>query len=170
VELLVSPSGFHQDLGRIIQQSLAECGIEVEIVTSDPEVLYAPGPGGPLFGRDFDLALISWQPMPDLDCRFYMSEGVPGSNNQWIGTNIAGWADEAYDQACSTAALALPEDTEQAMHTAEAAFLKALPAVPLVSATKLMVISNTGCPLQSVTSEGDFFAHLEYYPWDQACP
>lgn len=170
VELLVSPTGFHQDLGRNIQGSLAQCGIEVAVVTLAPEVLYAPGPQGPLFGRDFDLALISWQPMPDLDCRFYMREQVPGMDNLWIGTNIPGFSDDAYDRGCSTAALALPEESSEALRAAEAVFLSSMPAVPLISTPHVLVTSAAGCLPYLVDSEGEFFGLLEYYQRDQACP
>jgi len=133
VELLVSPSNFHQDLADMIRTSLNACGVGVEVQTMPADALYAPGPEGPLFGRDFDLALIAWQPLPGPDCGLYASWAVPTGENAWIGTNIAGLADEDYDQACAAGALALPGDVESLITFAEEAFINRLPAVPLVA-------------------------------------
>jgi peptide/nickel transport system substrate-binding protein len=131
IELLVGPSAFHQDLAGIIQESLARCGLGVDVQTLSLADLYAPGPEGPLFGRNFDLALIAWAPMPSPDCGLYASWEIPVSGNGWIGTNIAGFSDAEYDQACTAAALALPDEYGALLARAEAAFVELLPAVPL---------------------------------------
>ncbi len=89
-----------------MQSSLGECGIEVTSVTLPASQLYAPGPEGLLFGRQFDLALIGWAPLSQVDCALYESGQIPSLNNQWVGTNIAGWSEAAYDEACNRAALA----------------------------------------------------------------
>ena len=131
--LLVGPSPFHQDLAAVIAESLTACGVGIEVRTLPPTELYAPGPEGPLFGRQFDLALIAWQPLPGPDCSLYTSWTVPAAGNEWIGTNIAGFSDPAYDAACAAAALALPEEADALLAAAEAAFMELLPAVPLVA-------------------------------------
>jgi len=133
LELLVGPSPFHQDLAEGIAQSLTVCGVGVEVRTLSPAELYAPGPEGPLFGRQFDLALIAWQPMPGPDCGLYTSWAIPTAENDWIGTNIAGFADSAYDAACTAAVLALPAEAQTTLAAAEAAFVELLPAVPLTA-------------------------------------
>jgi peptide/nickel transport system substrate-binding protein len=107
--------------------------VGVEVRTLSPAELYAPGPEGPLFGRQFDLALIAWQPMHGPDCGLYTSWAIPTAENDWIGTNIAGFADSAYDAACTAAALALPAEAQAALAAAEAAFVEQLPAVPLTA-------------------------------------
>lgn len=131
--LLVGPSPFHQDLAAGIQQSLTACGVGVDVQTLTSAELYAPGPDGPLFGRQFDLALIAWQPPPGPDCGLYTSWAVPNAGNAWIGTNIAGFSDPAYDAACTAAALALPGEVDAHLAAAEAAFVELLPAVPLTA-------------------------------------
>ncbi|MBW6466149.1 MAG: hypothetical protein K0B06_06570 [Brevefilum sp.] len=131
VELLVGPSPFHQDLAVMIQEALTACGLGVTVRTLPTEEMFAPGPGGPLFGRDFDLALIAWQPLPGPDCGLYTSWAVPNVGNGWIGTNIAGFEDERYDRACTASTLALPEEEAALLAHAEAVFVELLPAVPL---------------------------------------
>ncbi len=53
-----------------IQESLGQCGIDVAVTALPADELYAPGPEGLVFGRQFDLTLIAWQAMPDLDCGY----------------------------------------------------------------------------------------------------
>jgi peptide/nickel transport system substrate-binding protein len=131
--LLAGPSPFHQDMAESIQTALAACGVGLEVVTLPLDALYAPGPDGPLFGRQFDLALIAWQPLPGPDCGLYTSWAIPTAANGWIGTNIAGLADPGYDAACTAAALALPGDAAPRLAEAEAAFVAALPSLPLTA-------------------------------------
>lgn len=170
VELLIGPSASHQALAEIIQESLGACGIEVRITSLPAEELYRAGPEGPLFGRAFDLALISWQPLPDSDCGFYQSWQIPSKENRWIGTNLAGLDDNGYDVACTTAALALPKERLSALMAAEQAFLTALPAVPLLAPPSIMVTSaGLGCG-EDGWSDQDFLSVLNEYGMDSPCP
>ena len=131
--LLAGPSQFHQDLAAGIRESLTACGVGLDVQTLSTAELYAPGPEGPLFGRAFDLALIAWQPLPGPDCGLYTSWAVPTAGNGWIGTNIAGLTEPVYDAACTAAALALPGEADALLAEAEAAFIEALPSVPLTA-------------------------------------
>ena len=167
LSLLVSNSGLHQDLADVIQGSLGECGIGVEVKSISSSELYAPGPNGPLFGRQFDLALINWQPMPDLDCKYYLTPQIPDADNFWIGTNIAGLSDESYDQACSDAALALPDEYSGAVSSAEQNFLSVMPSIPLFSIPQVVVASSDVCFVGSFSSELELFESLRYY---HTCP
>ncbi|HSN94768.1 MAG TPA: ABC transporter substrate-binding protein [Anaerolineaceae bacterium] len=101
VTLLTSQSQAHQEIGAQIVNTLASLGIEVSIQALPLEQLYAPGPNGPLFGRNFEMALVSWQSNPVNRCATYMSKAIPSASNHWIGTNLAGLNDEAFDLACS---------------------------------------------------------------------
>lgn len=137
--LLVNDSVFHQDLAEIIVQNLAECGIGINIETLPAEELYAPGPDGRLFGRNFDMALIAWQPLPVLDCNLYTSWNIPNSKNGWIGTNIAGFADEGYNGACADASLSNINVYNETLRQTEEIFINLLPAVPLISIPEIEI-------------------------------
>jgi len=169
-ELLITPTAFHRDLADSIVESLGRCGIEVSIMEMPAASLYASGPSGPLFGRNFDLALISWQPMTGPDCGYYQSWQIPTAENQWIGTNIAGFSNLAFDDSCSEAALALPGEVEQAVYQAEVDFLAELPAVPLFSSSRLMVISESVCLKSALSSTDEFFNHLGSIGISDQCP
>ena len=161
LELLINPSGFQQSLGSNIEASLGGCGIEVNVITLADAALYQPGPQGPLFGRSFDLALLAWQKMPYLDCRYFIGSQIPGNDNHWVGTNLTGYLNEAYDSACSTAALALPEAYREAVLQSELEFLRFLPAVPLFTQPHVMVTSTLLLPADGeFSSETDFYHYL----------
>jgi peptide/nickel transport system substrate-binding protein len=170
LELLVDSNPLHQVIAEAIQANLLECGVGVTVKTLPVETLYAPGPEGPLFGRRFDLALISWQSMPGGDCQLYQSWEMPSEENYWIGTNIAGLLNESYDNACAEAVLALPGEREEAIQQAELAFLNNLPAVPLFSIPKIMVIPASWCADFEISSEEDFFEGISTFGIGEMCP
>jgi peptide/nickel transport system substrate-binding protein len=170
LELLVDSNPLHQVIAEAIQANLLECGVGVTVKTLPVETLYAPGPKGPLFGRRFDLALISWQSMSGGDCQLYQSWNMPSDENYWIGTNIAGLLNESYDRACADAVLALPEEKVEADREAELDYLNSLPAVPLFSIPKIMVIPASGCADFEISSEEDFFEGISTFGIGEMCP
>ncbi len=168
--LLTTTSGFHQDLASTIGRSLQACGVEVHVTSMPAEELYAPGPAGPIFGRAFDLGLISWQPNPGLDCELYLSWQIPSEVNDWIGTNIAGLEDEWYAAACVSALQALPEDAQQAVRAAEEAFITVLPALPLFARPEVSVLPLHPCGEYANDGQEDFFMMIERYSDGKNCP
>ncbi len=170
LELLVDQSGFHQDLAEIVRSSLGSCGIEVNLRELPANQLYAPGPDGPLFGRAFDLALLTWQPMWEPDCSLYQSWRIPTADNAWIGTNIAGLADEGYDRACLDAAFALPDERAEGLIQAEKAFLSTLPSVPLFARPDVVVVPVTGCDFQLTGNDRSMVQLIESIMTGTPCP
>ncbi len=162
LELLVNTSGFHQALGEIIKNNLETIGVGVNVTSLSVEDYYAPGPEGPLFGRQFNLALMSWQPMPTLDCGLYQSWRIPSAESQWIGTNIAGYSDEVYDTACADASIAWGENWSASLLEAENAFIDFLPAVPLL-ATENYFITTDDVALVSKNYVVNFFDRIEAF-------
>jgi len=170
VELLINDSPYHQDLATIIQDSLARCGIAVTINAMPAQALYAPGPEGPVFGRNFDLVLLSWQGSIALDCQLYHLLRVPSPDNQWIGTNVAGFVDENYDSACILAELALPDERADALLEAENTFLAVLPSVPIFAQPQVMALDAGDCACETINCGFAFFNGLESWTGDKNCP
>lgn len=100
LSLLIGQSQLEQNIAAKVQEKLGTCGIAIEIESLPAEQLYAPGPDGMLFGRNFELALVSWQPEHRSNCQLYTSDQLPSSINSWIGTNLAGLSDPDFDEAC----------------------------------------------------------------------
>jgi len=62
-----------------IQEDLAGCGIGLDVEMLPASELLAPGPEGPVFGRQFDLALFAWATGPYQLCQLFLSDEIPGN-------------------------------------------------------------------------------------------
>lgn len=170
VTLMVDDSASHQQIAAAIQNDLAACGIGVTVLPQPAVELFAPGPSGVIFGRQFDLTLLAWQPLPDPGCGVYLSWQIPNSANSWIGTNIAGYADAAYDAVCADARLALPAQSGAVLLEAENAFIESLPAIPLFGHTSVMLTRTNPCDPETAERGGLFFEMVETLMDDINCP
>ncbi|MEW6401345.1 MAG: ABC transporter substrate-binding protein [Chloroflexota bacterium] len=118
----------------ILSQSLAQCGIGLNVEYFSQNDLYAPGPQGLLFGRRFDLIEYAMGVNGiEPPCEWFMSTEIPSAGNSWIGTNVTGFQNAEYDAACRAAKLALPDEAaySQSYIRTETLFSSELPAIPL---------------------------------------
>jgi hypothetical protein len=82
----------------------------------------------------------------------YLSKAVPSADNAWIGTNLAGWADLAFDLACGEKQMRLdPPESQDAWELLKAT----LPAIPLlphpvVWASSMDVVIPEGATWQQI--------------------
>jgi peptide/nickel transport system substrate-binding protein len=125
-------------IAQAVQSQLSACGISLEITSGPAEEIFAPGPEGAVFGRNFDLALFAWPYDQQSACYLYLSEAIPGSDlavNRygWGGWNAAGWQNAEFDAACHTALNSLPGEPAhaQAEQQAQAIFADQVPTLPL---------------------------------------
>ena len=101
LKLYTSRNALHQNTAALIVEKLSACGVQVDWQALPVAELYAPGPEGVLFGRNFDLALVSWQAGPEPLCALYRSNATPSEANFWVGTNLAGFQDSSFEAACA---------------------------------------------------------------------
>ena len=132
----------------IFSQSLAQCGIGVNVQYYGQNELYTPGPVGLLFGRHFDLleyglTTDSLEP----PCDWFASDEIPNAVNNWVGTNVTGYQNSEYDKACHNARLALPGEQSYAddYHQVQAIFAAELPAIPLYYRLKVAAARSDIC-------------------------
>jgi peptide/nickel transport system substrate-binding protein len=132
----------------ILAQSLAECGIGLNVQYFSQNDLYAPGPNGSLFGRSFDLieyamGVNSVEP----PCGWFTSEEIPSNSNLWIGTNVTGYKNSQYDEACHSAQQSLPEEQVyiDAYRQTQVLFSSELPAIPLYYRLRIAVTRPDLC-------------------------
>lgn len=161
-------------IAQSIGNSLDDCGIEIEIVSESPEAIFAPGPEGPLFGRDFDLALFAWPQSQQPACYLYQSQAIPGPDPTvypfaWGGWNLSGWANADYDSACDAALNALPGEAAYAGGhlLAQAIFAEELPALPLFIEQQLVLTREDFCGLDF--SSGEALANIEGFGFAEWC-
>lgn len=152
-----------------IASMLRECGIGVSVQVQDAGALFAPGPEGQLFGRSFDLAQFSWQSGRESPCFLYTSAEIPSEANNWIGVNITGWSDPAYDEACQAALAAGPADPE-ANRAAQEIFSAELPVLPLYYTIHLTSARTDLCGLEVDGSARSDFWNLENIALGDDCP
>ena len=108
INLYTSQSQLRGLIAQKIASNLAECGIEVVVNQQSIQELYQPGPDGVIFGRNFDLALLSMDLGTDPYCQLFSSEEIPTEDNNWIGTitggsNFMGYTSTTYDEVCKLA-------------------------------------------------------------------
>ena len=171
VTLLTTQAAARQQVAGIIAASLGKCGVQVTVKTMTPDELYAAGPEGPLFGRDFDLALFAWQSSNVSPCFLYTTSQIPNSGNNYIGANITGYSDTEYDALCKAAqqpGLSL-EARKQAEAAVQAKFNADLPVVPLFYHLETAVTRTDLCGLMLDSSARSALRDLEQFDID-GCP
>lgn len=132
----------------VFERSLAECGIGLNVEFSEPADLYAPGPGGTLFGRSFDLA----QYALGIDgveppCSWFRGNAIPTEANGWTGVNITGFKNAEYDSVCEAAQSSMREDPAYLASYRQTQIILAeeLPAIPLFSRLQIAAASPALC-------------------------
>lgn len=118
----------------ILTQSLAQCGVGLNVHYMSLNDFYAPGPDGPLFGRQFDLAEYAMGVNGiEPPCNWFTAAEIPTASNSWVGTNVEGYKNPEYDAACRAAQLAIPDEQAytDAYHQTENIFAFEIPAIPL---------------------------------------
>jgi peptide/nickel transport system substrate-binding protein len=122
----------------VLQASLAQCGIRVNLdFWGRPEFL-AEGAEAPVFGRRFDIAQFAWVAGVEPRCDLYLCSEVSSEENGWAGLNASGFCNEEYDAACTAALQLLPGQPgyEQFHMQAQQIFAEQLPVVPLYARLK----------------------------------
>lgn len=118
----------------ILRNSLAECGIGLDVQYFSQNDLYAPGPDGILFGRRFDLAQygLSVQGV-EPPCAWFSSAEIPSDGNSWGGVNIMGFSSKEYDAACRAAQTSLRDEQPylNSYRQTQIIFSDELPSIPL---------------------------------------
>lgn len=156
-----------------IKHSLAGCGIEVNVRNIFPSELYAPGPGGVMFGRNFDLAQFTWQAGRQSPCFLYETSQIPNAENLWVGTNVSGYKNEAYDLACQTVLTkngTSSTDIESANKEVQKIFNEELPVLPLYYQIKVAASRADFCGLEELdVSARSVLLHLEDFGYGSLC-
>jgi peptide/nickel transport system substrate-binding protein len=131
---VTSSAAQRMQVSKIVADSLAQCGIKVDVKYIDQTELYAAGPAGPLFGRNFDLAEFAMgSTNSEPPCEWFTSEEIPDASNQWVGTNVSGFSNLDFDAACQAAQQSLFDQPAhaQAYQHAQSIFSEDLPVLPL---------------------------------------
>ncbi len=116
---------------------------EVELLPAAE--LLAPGPDGPIFGRNFDLAYFAWAAGNYQPCRLFISDEIPGLYPSypkgWGGVNATGYSNEGFDTACVDVLTTLSdsEDYLKSLEEIREIFREELPALPLFFRREIII-------------------------------
>ncbi len=161
-----------RQVSEILAQSLAQCGIGVNLTYLSYLDLYAEGgANGPLFGRSFDLAqyaigTTTFEP----PCAWYTTEQIPTANNNWVGTNVTGYNSPEFDAACTRAQQQVPagEAYREAYYQTQTIFASDLPAIPLYLRLKVAAARPDMCDF-NLDPTADALWNIEILDYQPTC-
>lgn len=175
VTLLVTEDAEKQRLGQILKDSLAQCGVRLNLQSLPAEQLFTPGPGGLLFGRNFALAQFGWAASAQPPCFLFTTSQIPGPSPEyvrsWGGANASGYSNPQFDQLCWQANRLLPDDSAYtiAQQQAQAILAEDLPVLPLYAGIQVVVANPALCGLQLDPVTESVLWNLETFDHDSAC-
>jgi peptide/nickel transport system substrate-binding protein len=168
LSLLVSESGLQNEIAVEISSSLAGCGIETIVENIAAGELYLPGPEGRIFGRKFDLALLSWDTGNDFVCEMFKSTEIPSDANDWLGettggANFFGYSNAQVDSGCDILRSAGSDDglTADSAKILLETISDELPFIPLFHYLDRTLISGNVCFPVTLNIGKDLYTALE---------
>jgi peptide/nickel transport system substrate-binding protein len=169
--LLTTDAYLRQEVVKKLAETMAPCGIKVNIESLMADKVYGPGPDGFLFGRKFDLAQIAWQAGTFSPCFLYESSQTPTAENRWMGVNITGFANQAYDAACQAARTANPSqpDYKAKQDAAQTLFAQELPALPLYFNIKIVAARPDFCGMEMDVTARSALWNMENFDYGDGC-
>ena len=168
---VTTDSVLRQQVAAELKTSMSACGVQLNLNTLTPGAMYAAGPDGVLFGRNFDLAQFSWKTGSSSPCFIYTSEQIPTVDNLWVGANVTGFSDPDYDASCKAVQQSSSQDENYLEIQAQnqQAFNQSLPVVPLYYQVKLIIARKDFCDLSYDTSARTALSDLETMDYGPDC-
>jgi len=127
-----------------------------------------PGPEGRIFGRKFDLALLSWDTGDVFVCEMFKSTEIPSDANDWLGetmggANFFGYSNAQVDSGCDMLRSAGFDDglTADSAKILLETISDELPFIPLFHYLDTTLISGNVCFPDTVNIGKDLFTALE---------
>jgi peptide/nickel transport system substrate-binding protein len=130
-----------QQIASMFQKDMQAIGVEVQPLPVPSDQLFSAD--GPLFQRQFDLALFGWIASADPGgLQLWGCDAVPSPENNWVGDNFAGWCFRDANRAIREAVTSV--DTAQ-RHAAylrqQQLWSQELPSLPLFQRLSLALIA-----------------------------
>ncbi|HLA99029.1 MAG TPA: ABC transporter substrate-binding protein [Anaerolineales bacterium] len=172
---LTLPDEGRRRAAEMVQADLAACGLQANLVFMEREELFTPGPQGPIFGRQFDMAQFAWVASLEPPCSLYTSAEIPGPYPEfpkgWGGGNASGYSSAEFDQACQSAQQRFWDQPEYALaqQQAQLVFSQDLPALPLYAHLGLVVSRPDFCGLSLDPSTPSALWSLEAFDYGPSC-
>lgn len=169
-------SDVRQRTAQILAESMARCGIKVNLEYWQPADFYEP-PGSPVASRNFDLVQFASLTAEIPPCELFLAENIPGNPavlnldgtprfpQGWEGQNNSGYNNLEYNQACKAAMAALPGQAGfvENHKLAQAIFSRDLPVIPIFQRIKVTATGPDLCGYRmDPTAESDTWGIEEF--------
>ena len=176
ITLYTSQSPLRAAIAQKVAANLADCGIQVTVEQQALQDLYRPGPDGPIFGRSFDLALMSMRIGLEPQCELFTSEEMPTAVNNWIGvstggSNFMGYKNGAYDTACRAAQAAGLDQTVYTSETQNTLLYLSndLPIIPLYHHQDFLLVKKALCVPENLNSLKKILSSIDSFEPNIIC-
>jgi peptide/nickel transport system substrate-binding protein len=172
VKYVTTTDALRVKIAQHVAEHLKECGIALEVETIEPSELYAAGPEGVLFGRNFEMAQFAWSASLSNPCVHYQSDQIPSAENQWLTVNLGGFSDETYDGLCFAASHTLPaagETYTRQQLDVQTYYIEKMPIIPLYYRLKTVVSRTDFCGLSLNGSTRSALFELESFDFGDDC-
>lgn len=132
-------SDVRREIARRFQEDMKVIGVEIEIDEALPDDMFDAD--GPLYLRQFDLALFGWIAGPEPSgLQLWSCAAIPNEQNNYRGENFAGWCFRDADRAVRTADTTLdPTERTEAYLRQQQLWTQELPAIPLFQRLSVVV-------------------------------
>src|SRR3970040_862949 len=94
-------------------------------------------------------------------CARFAASEIPDAENHWVGANLGGYNNPAFDAACALARQSLPDENAYAetYHLTQTLFAQDLPAIPLYNRLEIAAARFDFCNFAlDPTTANDLFA------------
>lgn len=176
IEILYAEHPQNTRVVELVSEQLAECGITAQPIALSVEELFTTGEDAPVFGRNFDLAYFAWQASPNPPCHLFLSEAIPGEDEErfpykWGGWNATGWSNENYDAACRAARGSAPgmEVFTDNQALAQEIMADQLPVIPFFTFQHAALARPDICGMQ-LDPTGGMLWNIEQITYGENCP
>lgn len=114
---IVASPQISEVLAQTVAQNFLACGVSVNVRALTEGEWRADWPAGVLFGRRFELALLSWPRLNGrFPCEVWQTEQIPSEANL-AGVNVSGYSNAEFDAACRHLQTALEAENLAAWET-----------------------------------------------------
>jgi peptide/nickel transport system substrate-binding protein len=130
-----------QQIASMFQQDMKAIGVDIQPLPVPADQLF--GADGPLFQRQFDLALFGWIAGADPGgLQLWGCDAVPSPENNWIGENFAGWCFRDANRAIREAVTTLDAEQRRAAYLRQQQlWTQEVPSLPLFQRLSLALIA-----------------------------
>jgi peptide/nickel transport system substrate-binding protein len=176
-------ASIRQQIVPILKETLAQCGVQLDVQHFPAAEFFADAPEGNLFSRRFDMAEFAWLTGVLPPCDLFTSENIPGDPEALnpdgsprfpkglAGQNNTGYSNPEFDEACRAAQEALPGGPGyvENHHLAQQIFAEDLPVIPLFMNLWVTAARADFCGHQMDPTAYSDTWNIEAYDYGKGC-